>query len=137
MLKVKLPPLKRHAGTAVCGSGLATPSTRRTTSRKETWHPLYGRLGWPQEWSGDKKIFCPRQGKQTRTTYSSLPTNEKFKSPTSAQPCKFTVLPITHSTPPLLCGPQGRTEDTTLIHTLMSVRFPKTQVKRRQEWTEN
>lgn len=136
MLKVKLPPLTRHAGTAVCGSGLATSSTGRTISWKHAWHTLYGRLGWPQGWSGDKKICCPPRCKQTRTTYSNILTNEKVQVLhfcTAVQkygPAYNTQLAS------LVMGPT-RTEDTTLIHTLISVRFPKTQIKRGQEWTEN
>jgi len=120
MLRVKLAPLKRHAGTAVCGSGLATPSTGRTISTKEPWHPLHGRLGWSQ------KICCSRRGKQTRTTYSNIPTNEKVHVPhfcTAVQ----NYGPAYNTEPATLFMWPTRTEDTTLIHTLIRVRFSKTQ----------
>jgi len=128
MLKPKLPPLTRHVRTAVCGSGLATPSTGRTISRKELWHPRAG--------LETRKSVFPRRDKQMRTTYSNIPTNEKVHVPHfctavqnygpayNTQLATFVVWPT-------------RTGDTTLIHTLISVRFSKTQIKRGQEWTEN
>jgi hypothetical protein len=133
MLRVKIAPLKRHAGTAVCGSGLATPSTGRTIYEKALAPTVREARMAP----GRLEIkCCPLRGTQTWTTYSNIPTNEKVHVPhfcTAVQnygPAYNTELATLVMWPTM-------TEDTTLIHTLISVRFFKTQIKRGQEWTGN
>jgi hypothetical protein len=123
----KAPPFDTPCGHSVMSSGLATPSTGRTISCKEPWHPLYRRLGWPKDWSRDKKICCPRRGKQTQTTYSNIPRNEKVHIPHFCTAVQNYGPAYNIQLATLVLWPT-RTEDTTLIHTPISVRFSKTHI---------
>jgi hypothetical protein len=44
------------------GGGWLTPHPRCFINGQETWYPLYGRLGWPQGWSGWVRKVSPPQG---------------------------------------------------------------------------
>jgi hypothetical protein len=42
--------------------GWSTPCPGRFTPGKETWYPLYRRLGGPQDWSGRVRKISPSLG---------------------------------------------------------------------------
>ena len=53
--------------SALDGDGWSTPRPGRFTPEKETWYPLYRRLGGPQGRSGPARKISPPPGFDPRT----------------------------------------------------------------------